>query len=69
MEHAEIGLVNIVVAVQVAIVQYGGAIFATVPLSSLQWITIILVTASVLMIGLVLRVTYGLYRGRQREDG
>ena len=56
-----------VVLVQVAIVQYGGAIFATVPLSWLQWITIIVATASVLVIGFVLRVAYGLYRNRQGE--
>ena len=57
-------VMGLVVAVQVAIVQYGGAVFATVPLSALQWVTIILATASVLVVGLVLRVAYGLYRNR-----
>jgi Ca2+-transporting ATPase len=62
-------VMGLVVAIQVAIVQYGGAIFATVPLSSLQWIAIILVTASVLVIGFVLRVAYGLYRSHQGDAG
>jgi P-type Ca2+ transporter type 2C len=57
-------VMGLVVAVQVAIVQYGGAVFATVPLSFLQWVTIILATASVLVVGFVLRVAYGLYRSR-----
>jgi Ca2+-transporting ATPase len=57
-------VMGLVIAVQVAIVQFGGAVFATVPLSSLQWVTIIIATASVLVVGLVLRVAYGLYRNR-----
>lgn len=57
-------VMGLVVAVQVAIVQYGGAIFATVPLSVMQWVTIILASASVLVIGLVLRISYGLFRHR-----
>lgn len=57
-------VMGLVVAVQVVIVQYGGAVFATVPLSALQWVTIILSTASVLVVGLALRVTYGLFRHR-----
>jgi Ca2+-transporting ATPase len=60
-------VMGFVVLVQVAIVQYGGAIFATVPLSWLQWITIIVATASVLVIGFVLRVAYGLFRNRHAE--
>jgi Ca2+-transporting ATPase len=58
------GVMGLVVAVQVVIVQYGGAVFATVPLSAMQWVTIILATASVLVVGLVLRVAYGLWRNR-----
>jgi P-type Ca2+ transporter type 2C len=57
-------VMGLVIAVQVAIVQYGGAVFATVPLSAMQWVTIILATASVLVVGFVLRVAYGLYRNR-----
>jgi Ca2+-transporting ATPase len=57
-------VMGFVVVVQVAIVQYGGAVFATVPLSAMQWVKIILATASVLVVGLVLRVSYGLYRHR-----
>ncbi|MGB9175249.1 MAG: cation transporting ATPase C-terminal domain-containing protein, partial [Methanoregula sp.] len=62
-------VMGIVVAVQVAIVQYGGALFATVPLSAQQWLTIILASASVLVIGFVLRFSYGLFRNRQGQKG
>jgi P-type Ca2+ transporter type 2C len=57
-------VMGFVVAVQIAIVQYGGAMFATVPLSAMQWLTIIIATASVLVVGFVLRVSYGVYRNR-----
>lgn len=57
-------VMGFVVAVQVVIVQYGGAVFATVPISAIQWITIILASASVLVVGFVLRVSYGLFRQR-----
>jgi P-type Ca2+ transporter type 2C len=57
-------VMGLVVAVQVVIVQYGGAVFATVPLSATQWVTIILATASVLVVGLVLRVAYAVWRNR-----
>jgi Ca2+-transporting ATPase len=62
-------VMGLVVAVQVAIVQYGGAVFATVPLSALQWITIILATASVLVVGLILRVSFRLFRRRHAGQG
>jgi Ca2+-transporting ATPase len=58
-------VMGIIIAVQVAIVQYGGSVFATVPLSAVQWGTIILATASVLVIGFFLRVFYGLFRHGQ----
>ncbi|MDD1682876.1 MAG: cation transporting ATPase C-terminal domain-containing protein, partial [Methanoregula sp.] len=58
-------IMGLVVAFQVAIVQYGGAVFATVPLSAIQWVTIILASASVLVVGFVLRISYGLFRNRQ----
>ena len=61
-------VMGLVVAVQVAIVQYGGAVFATVPLSAMQWVTIILATASVLVIGFVLRVSYRLFRQRHSRQ-
>jgi len=47
-----------IVLVQIAIVQYGGAIFATVPLSPIQWVRIILASAAVLVIGFILRMAY-----------
>jgi Ca2+-transporting ATPase len=53
-----------VVAIQIAIVQFGGAVFETVPLSAFQWAWIILVTASVLVIGFLLRVVFRYYAQR-----
>ncbi len=47
-----------VVVTQVLIIQYGGAVFGTVPLSLEQWVKIIAATASVLIIGVTLRVSY-----------
>jgi Ca2+-transporting ATPase len=62
-------VMGLVVAVQVAIVQYGGAVFATVPLSAIQWATIIPATASVLVVGLCLRVSYPLLHSRHSRRG
>jgi P-type Ca2+ transporter type 2C len=52
-----------VIAVQIAIVQFGGAVFETVPLSAFQWMKILILTAPVLVIGLLLRVGYRLHTG------
>jgi magnesium-transporting ATPase (P-type) len=54
-------VMGVVVLIQILIVQYGGAVFATVPLSSVQWVTIIIASASVLVIGFVLRVSFGFF--------
>jgi Ca2+-transporting ATPase len=62
-------IMGLVVVVQVAIVQYGGAVFATVPLSVMQWVIILLATASVLVIGLLLRVSYRIFRHRHHRQG
>jgi Ca2+-transporting ATPase len=51
-------IMGLVVALQIVLVQYGCAIFNTVPLSAVQWVTIILATAFVLVVGFVLRVAY-----------
>jgi P-type Ca2+ transporter type 2C len=53
-------VMGFIVAVQIVIVQYGGAVFATVPLSFTQWATIIIASASVLLIGGILRTAWGL---------
>jgi Ca2+-transporting ATPase len=47
-----------VILMQILIVQYGGAVFGTVPLALEQWAKIIVVSASVLIVGFVLRVSY-----------
>jgi Ca2+-transporting ATPase len=54
-----------IIAIQVLIVQYGGDMFHTVPLSSDQWIKVIVLPAFVLVIGLVLRLSYSLYRANR----
>jgi Ca2+-transporting ATPase len=51
-------VMGLVVVVQIAIVQFGGAVFATVPLSAELWARIILFTAPVLVVGFLLRTLY-----------
>jgi len=50
-------MVAIVIA-QILIIQYGGTVFDTVPLSLAQWVKIIIVSASVLVVGFFLRVAF-----------
>jgi Ca2+-transporting ATPase len=50
-----------IVLIQIAIVQFGGLVFGTVPLSLIQWITIIGSTASILVVGFILRTIYPLF--------
>ena len=49
-----------IVAIQIIIVQVGGPVFNTVPLSFEQWVTIICATASILIVGFLLRIVYRL---------
>jgi Ca2+-transporting ATPase len=58
-------IMGLVVALQMALVQYGGAIFSTVPLSAFQWVKIIAATASILVIGFLLRVSFRYYSERK----
>ena len=51
-------VMGLIVATQVLIVQYGGAVFNTVPLSPAQWARIIVMSATVLIIGFLLRVGF-----------
>ena len=62
-------IMGLVVAIQVAIVQFGGTVFATVPLTAGQWFTIVLGTASVLFVGLFLRTGYRVYLNRPIPSG
>jgi Ca2+-transporting ATPase len=57
-----------VVAIQVLIVQFGGPVFNTVPLSLWQWVTIIGATASVLVVGFLLRVVYPLIKPSHAKE-
>ena len=47
-----------VVVLQVLIVQFGGSAFNTVPLSVEQWVIIVGATASILIVGFLIRVIY-----------
>ena len=59
-------VMGIIVLAQILIIQYGGAIFGTVPLSLNQWLLIVVATASVLVIGLLLRILHPVVQGRKR---
>jgi P-type Ca2+ transporter type 2C len=60
------GIMGLVVLIQIAIVQLGGAVFATVPLQAEQWVRIIVLTAPVLIVGFLLRVAYKGYTATRR---
>jgi Ca2+-transporting ATPase len=47
-----------IVVLQVFIVQFGGSVFNTVPLSIEQWVKIVGATASILVIGFLVRTVY-----------
>jgi len=61
-------VMGFIVLTQILIVQYGGAIFHTVPLPADQWVKIIILSASVLIVGYVLRLSYGAYRQRTNAN-
>ena len=48
----------LIVVAQVLIVQYGGTVFDTVPLTVTDWVRIVVLTASVLIVGFVLRLVF-----------
>jgi Ca2+-transporting ATPase len=60
-------VMSAIVIAQIFIIQYGGAVFDTVPLSVSQWVTIIIVSASVLILGFVLRISFR-YLGRRKNQ-
>ncbi|MCK9593513.1 MAG: calcium-translocating P-type ATPase, PMCA-type [Methanoregula sp.] len=51
-------VMSAVVVAQILIIQYGGAVFGTVPLPLEQWVKIVIVSASVLIIGFILRLSH-----------
>ena len=57
-------VMGFIVLAQIVIVQYGGLVFGTVPLSFDEWVKIIVVSASVLVVGFVIRGVYHQFRGR-----
>ncbi|MDO9549920.1 MAG: calcium-translocating P-type ATPase, PMCA-type [Methanoregula sp.] len=57
-------VMGVVVLAQILIIQYGGMIFGTVPLTLNQWVIIVIATASVLVIGLLLRILHPIIQGK-----
>jgi Ca2+-transporting ATPase len=57
---------GMIVIAQIVIVQYGGQVFGTVPLSTGEWVRIIVLSGSVLLVGLAIRL--GFHRFRSRAD-
>jgi Ca2+-transporting ATPase len=49
------GVMGLIVMIQILIVQYGGSLFGTVPLSAFQWLVIGVITLPVLLIWPILR--------------
>ena len=56
-------VMGLIVAVQILIVQYGGLLFQTVPLSPFEWVKIVVTTASVLIVGFIIRMMFRLRGG------
>ncbi len=54
---------GVIVAVQVLIIQFGGAIFGTVPLTGAEWVTIAIAAAvPVLVLGFLIRNVFSWHR-------
>jgi len=56
------GIMGLIIFIQILIIQFGGAMFGTVPLSLLQWITIGVGTLPVLLIWPLLRMFQTIHR-------
>jgi Ca2+-transporting ATPase len=57
-------VMGFIVLAQVLIIQYGGLVFGTVPLAPEIWVKIIILSASVLLVGFAIRAVYPHVRGR-----
>jgi Ca2+-transporting ATPase len=63
-------VMSVVVIAQILIIQYGGAVFGTVPLSLEQWVKMIVASSSVLIIGFILRISYrSMNAGKSQVQG
>ncbi len=52
-----------IVLIQILIIQFGGEMFGTVPLTATEWVTVALAAAvPVLVIGFLIRYAFGWYR-------
>jgi Ca2+-transporting ATPase len=56
-----------IVLIQILIIQFGGAVFGTVPLSAMEWVTVAAAAAvSVLVIGFFIRQLFSWYRSAKK---
>jgi Ca2+-transporting ATPase len=56
-------VMGLILIAQILIVQYGGVFFGTVPLSPMEWVKIIVLSASALVVGFLLRIIFPRFRG------
>ncbi len=57
-----------IVIVQVLIIQFGGEVFGTVPLTATEWVTVAVAAAvPVLVIGFLIRHAFGWYRAAKKS--
>jgi hypothetical protein len=55
------------VLIQILIIQFGGAVFGTVPLSAMEWVTVAAAAAvPVLIIGFFIRQLFSWYRSAKK---
>jgi Ca2+-transporting ATPase len=62
-------VMGLIVVTQICIVQYGGLVFNTVPLSFAEWVKLIILSAFVLVVGFALRALYPYLSKKTSMDG
>ena len=57
-----------IVIIQILIIQFGGEVFGTVPLTAAEWVTLAVAAAvPVLVIGFLIRHAFGWYRAAKKS--
>jgi Ca2+-transporting ATPase len=67
--HLFIGVIIVTIVAQFGIVEFGGAVFKTVPLSADLWLRSVLIGASMLVVGVLIRAAGRALPARWFEDG
>lgn len=67
--HLFIGVIVVTIVAQFGIVEFGGAVFKTVPLSADLWLRSVLIGASMLVVGVLIRAAGRALPARWFEDG